>query len=277
MNAQDLSSKIDNILVGSGFTLSIEEKTALRSSLALLKSTNKFHEVHFWGKIFGITQDYLIAQGVGENFLEGRKSFVSHSGVEWVLLPELDQLTQELCKKVTGRFIGDLSHEAIVEVPSSTIKPGDDPNRKIKMGVSEEKRLSYTVNYMDSETSVVPRGALTLTATHTAIRNPTFSGLTSPQSTSLSSYCHVRNPITFHKKTLLQKEGLTKTLDFLDTIDEDLPTGCWGLTQDQCSQIVSIRSLNWPGYFFYAVEGTSNYGSCYFGFGEKNYDIGFQL
>lgn len=36
---------------------------------------------------------------------------------------------------------------------------------------------------------------------------------------------HLRQPVTFPKKSLLEKEGLSKTLDFLDIIDEDSPHG----------------------------------------------------
>jgi hypothetical protein len=45
------------------------------------------------------------------------------------------------------------------------------------------------------------------------------------QATQLRSYCHFRNPVTANKKSLLQKEGLSASLDFLDTLDEDIPKG----------------------------------------------------
>jgi radial spoke head protein 9 len=39
----------------------------------------------------------------------------------------------------------------------------------------------------------------------------------------------------------------------------------------------SVRSLVWPGYFFYHDIGTSSYGSIYIGYGENNSDIGFMM
>ena len=50
-------------------------------------------------------------------------------------------------------------------------------------------------------------------------------GLKGPQATQLRSYSHFRTPVTAKKKSLLQKEGLSATLDFLDTLDEDIPKG----------------------------------------------------
>lgn len=63
MNAEDLTLKIGYIQQANAHTLNIEERAALQSSLALLKRNGKFSRVVFWGKIFGLKRDYLIAQG----------------------------------------------------------------------------------------------------------------------------------------------------------------------------------------------------------------------
>jgi hypothetical protein len=36
-----------------------------------------------------------------------------------------------------------------------------------------------------------------------------------------------------------------------------------------------VRSLAWPGYFSYYSATNHDWGSVYFGFGEKNKDIAF--
>jgi hypothetical protein len=59
----------------SGHTLNVEERSALQTSLQLLKRNCKFKRVHFWGKVYGTHRDYLIAQGFGNNLLRGKKSF----------------------------------------------------------------------------------------------------------------------------------------------------------------------------------------------------------
>lgn len=63
------------------------------------------------------------------------------------------------------------------------------------------------------------------TAQHDIVENKSFFGLSVSESDKLASYCHLREPEQLHKKTLLQREGLVKSIDFMDTIDEDVPTG----------------------------------------------------
>lgn len=63
MNAEDISQKINYIQQANGFTLNVEERAALQSSLLLLKRNGKFNRLVFWGKILGLQKDYLIVQG----------------------------------------------------------------------------------------------------------------------------------------------------------------------------------------------------------------------
>lgn len=103
--------------------------------------------------------------------------------------------------------------------------------------VKEEKRLAATVLAIDEETSIVPRGAVILTSDHRVLVNPSFEGmklslfvaqfegLNMPGAMSLRSYLHLREPRNLAKKSLLEKEGLSKSFDFLDTADEDVPKG----------------------------------------------------
>jgi radial spoke head protein 9 len=79
------------------------------------------------------------------------------------------------------------------------------------------------------------------------------------------------------KRSLLEKAGLAKTLDFLDTLAEDVPKEMWALTVDRLSGLAIVRSLVWQGAMAYAIAGTSRYGNCYIGTGEKNLDLAFIL
>src|SRR5690606_36057120 len=118
----------------SGFALNLEEAAALQSSLILLKKNNKFSRVVFWGKLFGIHKDYLIAQGFGNSILGTKKGFcryavdlwsqyhtclnffcVSHNGVDWVQLPTIDEDTAKYCDQIRGRLTGDPSTESRIE------------------------------------------------------------------------------------------------------------------------------------------------------------------
>eukprot|EP01116_Phalansterium_solitarium_P019150 TRINITY_DN5261_c0_g1_i1.p3 TRINITY_DN5261_c0_g1~~TRINITY_DN5261_c0_g1_i1.p3 ORF type:complete len:130 (-),score=19.16 TRINITY_DN5261_c0_g1_i1:298-687(-) len=103
------------------------------------------------------------------------------------------------------------------------------------------------------------------------------AGLAASEAASLASYGHLRRAEALQRKSLLEREHLSKTLDFLDPLSDDIPRGAWSIRRDATSNVVTIRSLQWPGSYAYHVAGTPNFGYAYFGFGEKNSDIGFAL
>jgi radial spoke head protein 9 len=63
----------------AGFTLNIEERTALQASLVIKKSEEKFDHVSFWGKINGVQKDYYIAQAWQEGDWFNKKNFYWYS------------------------------------------------------------------------------------------------------------------------------------------------------------------------------------------------------
>jgi len=283
----------------SGHTLPLEQRAALQCSLPLLKRNLKLHHVYFWGKVFGVEKDYLIAQGFGRDMFAGKRTFVSHDGVEWVQLPDIDSATAALADQVRGRFSGDASTEYSIPVDVGDAAPPAAPAPSTDEGnddadnedsakkattsrpviiIREEKRLVRLVQLIDHDTSPVPRGALVLTADNSVIANTAFQGLSAAESVSLASYGHLRPAENLSRKSLLEREHLSRTLDFLDTLPEDIPKGLsWTVRRDPTSNLVTIRSLLWPGAFAYHVAHTANFGFVYFGFGEKNIDIGFSL
>lgn len=52
-----------------------------------------------------------------------------------------------------------------------------------------------------------------------------FSGLTLSEAKKLSSYFHFREPIDLKNKTLLEKADLDPSLDFMDSLEHDIPKG----------------------------------------------------
>lgn len=72
MDSNSLLYALD-FVAGSGHTLTVEERTALCTSLVILKKNFKFNRVLFWGKILGIINDYFIAQGRGDDEMQDRK------------------------------------------------------------------------------------------------------------------------------------------------------------------------------------------------------------
>lgn len=62
MDSQNLHLYID-FVGSSGIILSPEQKAALQTSLVVLKNNHKFAQIKLWGKIYGVKDDYYIAQG----------------------------------------------------------------------------------------------------------------------------------------------------------------------------------------------------------------------
>lgn len=71
MDLNTAFSSLD-LICGAGQTLSTEHRTALQNSLVILRKNYKFSRVLLWGKIFGIRNDYFIAQGIGDDELKDK-------------------------------------------------------------------------------------------------------------------------------------------------------------------------------------------------------------
>ena len=54
----------------AGFTLNIEERTVLESSLQIKKDQEKLTAISFFGKILAIQRDYYIAQSVSGTWFD---------------------------------------------------------------------------------------------------------------------------------------------------------------------------------------------------------------
>jgi len=261
----------------SGVALSGEKKSALETSLVILQNQHKFNRVFFWGKILGIKDDYFIAQGVGDDEMVDKKTLYSLDCVTWGLLPEATQAMRDQCSLVKGRFTGDPSYE-YEHTEIKRIGEGEEAQEEENtITIKEEDRLASAIAQIDEDVAIVPRGAYIKTPHGTVIRNRSFAGLLIQEAVKLSSYFHFREPIRLLEKSLLEKADLDKAIDFLDSIDDDIPKGSWSLQCERGSGLVILRSLLWQGLTFYHVPGTTKYGYVYFGTGEINKDLPFML
>lgn len=257
----------------SGVCLSVEQKASLQSSLVILKTQQKFEKVKFFGKILGVKNDYFIVQGVGCNELKDRKTLFSIDCLKWGLVPTPTDETRKKCAHVKGRFTGEPSHEYVVEV-----KDSDAANENGEIEVKEEDRLAIVVENICRDVMIVPRGAYVRLPTGEVVQNRTFDGLSVSEAGRLSSYCHFRDAILLHEKSVLEKADLDKAVDFLDPIDADCPQeGSWSVQNERGSGLVVLRSLHWLGFTFYHVPATGRFGHIYVGNGEKNMDLPFML
>ncbi|XP_035676610.1 radial spoke head protein 9 homolog [Branchiostoma floridae] len=277
MDSEDLIQYVD-FVASSGVVLSSEQKAALQTSLVIMKNHYKFHRVYLWGKILGIKDDYFIAQGVSRDEMAERKTLYSLDCVQWNLLPPATKAMRDHTSVVKGRFTGDPSYE-YEHTEIRKIGEGEDATEEEHtIQVKEEDRLTSVIATIDEEVAIAPRGAFIKTPHGEVIRNRSFEGLSVSEAGKLNSYFHLREPLKLKEKTLLEKADLDPSIDFLDSIEEDIPRGgSWSVQFERGSGLVALRSLVWLGYTFFHVPGTLKFGSMYIGNGEKNNDLPFML
>ena len=159
--------------------------------------------------------------------------------------------------------------------PEEDEEPAPPPVRPVR--VTELQRLAYTVKLIDQETSIVPAGAYILTETGAVIPDSTFRGLSYTDSLTKSAYLHFRPATDPAKLRTIAGDAATYQSQFLDSIDDDTPAGCWVVRTDAGANATILRSLLWPGYSAYHIPGTSSFGGAYFGPGNRNSDLAFLL
>ncbi|XP_053314549.1 radial spoke head protein 9 homolog [Spea bombifrons] len=277
MDAENLQLPLE-MMSGSGQGLSPEQSAALRTSLLLLRRDMQLSRVLLWGKILGVRGDYFIAQGIeGLEQLRGRKTFYSLNCVDWCLLPPATAGIIAETQGVRGRFVGDPSHEYEYTVRR---KAGDGDaayEEEVTMHVKEESRLVATIALIDKEAAVVPRGAFVKSPLGEVRINHCFRGLTASEAKKLSSFFHFTPTTSPPTKSLLEKADLTPSMDFLDSLEHDVPRGSWSLQSERGSSVTILRSLLWLGMTFYHVPLTPQHGYLYVGTGERNIDLPFMI
>lgn len=257
----------------SGFTLSVEEKSGLQTAMLRRKLEEKLDTVQFWGKIFGKQNDYLVCFGLlpSYDFPSKKFFFCNANKIDLQQLPVLSDGEAERLAKVgaNGMFEGDPSFIVEAEVPEAA--EGEEP----PAALTELHRLAATVSAIDADTAAVPRGAWIVSPTHQIVKNVAYTGLNFEAAGQLTSYHHFREASNPETVQALQKPGMVRNGDFLDQLSSDSPTGTWSLQWNAARTQSSLRSLRWPGYFFFHAVGTPFFGGAYFGHGQKNDDLAF--
>ncbi|XP_073667532.1 radial spoke head protein 9 homolog [Paramisgurnus dabryanus] len=262
----------------NGLTLSSEQRAALQTSLVILKRNYKFSRVLFWGRILGIKGDYFIAQGIGEDEMNHKKTLYSLNCMDWHLLPPAtDSMIADAEFAAQGRFTGDPSHE-YEHTERQTQGEGDETKEEeVTVKVNEESRLATTVFNIDKDASVVPRGAFIKTPSGKVQTNPSFGGLRPTEAAKLRNYLHFRKPVNLKTKSILEMAELNPAVDFLDPLSEDIPKGSWSLQSERGGTVCVLRSLLWQGLTFFHVPQTPQHGYIYMGDGLMNLDLPFML
>ncbi|KAM5164258.1 radial spoke head protein 9 homolog [Mantella aurantiaca] len=212
---------------GSGVGLSPENSAALRTSLLLLRRNMKLSGLLFWGKILGVQGDYYICRGTEEegDQLRGRKTFYSLNCMDWCLLPPATEAIISETQVIKGRFIGDPSHE-YEHMTRQKVGEGEAAyEEEVTSHIKEETRLVATIAMIDKEAALVPRGAFIKNPLGHVKMNPCFRGLTVSEAKKLSSYFHFTPTVSPKTRSLLEKADLDPSIDFLDSVEHDIPKG----------------------------------------------------
>ncbi|KAJ1148413.1 hypothetical protein NDU88_001249 [Pleurodeles waltl] len=231
MEAQGLHASLE-LVSGCGHVLSLEQRAALRSSLLLLQRDYRYRRVLLWGRILGLRGDYFIARGEEEpgpeeepEQLRGLKTLYSLNCIDWSLLPPATDEIIEQCSHVKGRFVGDPSHE-YEYTEKKMVGEGDAAyTEEITIPIKEETRLVGTIALIEREAAVVPRGAYIKTPLGHIQVNRSFPGLTVSEAKKLSSYFHFTDALEPKKRSLLEKADLEPSIDFLESLEHDVPKG----------------------------------------------------
>jgi len=273
MEAATLASGLSKIS-GLGVGLNQTQQSALDTSVIIAQANHKFTAVRFWGKISGIKEDYFIVYGINKDELSGRKFLYSLNCIDWHLLqdPSEDSLTKS--EVIRGRFIGDPSYE-YEHVNVERIGEGEDAHdEETIFTIKEEERLAAVVYNITNE-FIVPRRAFMKSSEGLVSKNPSYNGLNDEETAHMSNWFHFKSKHT-KVQTVKQLAHVDPAIDFMDTIEDDIPVGIWSIQNDRGIN-VTLRNLKWIGLIAYAVPNCTRYGCAYFGTGEPNYDLPFML
>jgi len=277
MELFDLEFSLDQV-ASAGNTLNIHEITGLRSGLTKLKCDEKFTNIYFWGKIFGKEADYYIAYGLRPTEFEFPQKKFYFAG-ESFAFAELPLITEGEAEEIIN-LCQERSIEGKPETPLKPAAEGEGATEGAEEGVkvlTEVDHLAQVVQEIDFDSAVVPKGAYAISEEHQVVPSIDFKGLSNMEAASLSSYLHYRPAVSIAKLRALARDDVQFYSNFLDPLEEDLPIGCWAIRKEPSATLVSVRSLNWPGYVAFHVPGTPKFGSCYFGYAQKNRDLPFLL
>ncbi|KAI8592249.1 Radial spoke head protein 9 [Geranomyces variabilis] len=253
----------------AGFTLNIEERAALASSLQTKKAQEKLDNIWLWGKVLGVQRDYLVAQALSSDDPFSRKFYYSIDLVNWLQLPEVVGPEMDKITQIPVRFSGDPAFEYTIAADS---EEGEETV------INEEKRLSGTVALINYETEIVPRGAYYRDAMHKLHKNTSFAGIPASELGQLTNYLHFREGFNVNKKTLLERaNAFDESIDIFESVAGDTPKGVWSCQTERTGSVAILRSLLWPGYTFFHTATPPKWGSMYYGGGQRNLNTGFML
>lgn len=256
----------------NGMMMNNELIAVLQNSLTLLQIENHFTHIQYWGQIYAVDFDYHIAVGINTDAIADRKYFYTTDFNFWGLLPRAKKKYKQLSFLTTFPFRGDPSLK--IKVLDESLEENNPDRCKI---MKEESRLAATISNICDEAEICARGQLIKQPNGTVVINPNYYGLTASDAKLLKSYLHIRPAQHRWNTNLLTRQDYNYSMDFLDSIDQDIPSGCWNLSLEQDGSLAYLKSLYWPGMMYFHKVRTPEAGFLYIGHGRKNLDVPFLL
>jgi radial spoke head protein 9 len=151
-------------------------------------------------------------------------------------MPHLPEDYVKQAEKITTAFLGDPSFFAYNGEEPEPEDPEAPPVERFR----EVHRLAWTVQKIDHDCALVPRGAISVDASKKVISSSSYQGLSFDTSLELRAYLHFRRPENIQGQALLKRPGIIKTDDFLDCIDKDTPKGKDNRREFLCTFILIV-------------------------------------
>ncbi|RKO97713.1 hypothetical protein CXG81DRAFT_11153 [Caulochytrium protostelioides] len=253
-------------LQAAGTTLDQEERASLAVSLPVKQNQERLPNIALWGKIQGVSGDYLVAQSWSDDAPFERKFYYQRGDrAQWLQLPEVSTEDLETFAPLGERFKGDPAFEITASAANGETRT-----------INEEKRLAIVVMLITYDLQTVPRGAYYRDSTSRIVRNPAYAGLSESEALSLTNFYHFQPNVDINEKSISERSGTyVESLDIFRSLAQDRPIETWSSQQADNGRIRLLRSRQWPGYLFWAVLGTPKFGGLYVGTGVRNNDLGF--
>uniref|UniRef100_A0A182PEJ8 Radial spoke head protein 9 homolog n=1 Tax=Anopheles epiroticus TaxID=199890 RepID=A0A182PEJ8_9DIPT len=242
----------------------------LESSLTLLKQDHQLTKLFFLGRLEAHSASYLLAFGSpGLDLFQQRKFYYSRNGVDWLLLLEPTDWTDDWVR-LWGEFTGNASFA--YKIRSLAV---GSPNVLVR----EQDRLWYVMHAILREAVGVPRGALRMSSDREVVLNPFFQGLSREELVELANYQHFRRPERSAEENLRGRKECNLSFDVFDRLLVDvLPEGkSFTMRLDDSERLVMWSSLHWLGLNFFHKADSNLFGFFYQGDGRKNWDLPFMV
>jgi radial spoke head protein 9 len=138
----------------------------------------------------------------------------------------------------------------------------EDPNANfVPLNFTELDRLHFTVQAIENDCHIMPKGAVKLTENHEVRRNTAFRGLSCEEALTIEGYQHFRNVQDMSKLSSLLDDGACFNRDFLDEASAAKTKGAWAVLRGGSKgDVAVVRNLEWTGYSLFHQMGTSKHG-----------------